>query len=77
MPSAAFKPEWAAHLSGQLETLSELAENLTYRVLELEERLAQQELQLSALQLASGVDVRCGRSDRGADARDKSSPGPD
>ncbi|MEB3325503.1 MAG: hypothetical protein VKM17_09245 [Cyanobacteriota bacterium] len=53
MPSAAFKPEWAAHLSGQLETLSELAESLTYRVLELEERLAQQELQLSALQLAS------------------------
>jgi response regulator RpfG family c-di-GMP phosphodiesterase len=53
MPSAAFEPEWAMRLSGQLETLSELAESLTYRVLELEERLAQQELHLSSLQLAS------------------------
>ena len=55
MPSAAFEPEWAVRLSGQLETLSELAESLTYRVLELEERLGQQELHLSSLQLASDV----------------------
>jgi hypothetical protein len=53
MHSAASDLEWALRLSGQLETLSELAEHLTYRVLELEERLAAQDQQLSSLQTAS------------------------
>lgn len=45
--------EWAVRLSEQLETLSEVAEHLTYRVLELEERLTGQDRQLSALRSAS------------------------
>jgi hypothetical protein len=45
--------EWALRLSGQLETLSQLAETLTYKVLELEERVAANDLQLTALRQAS------------------------
>lgn len=43
--------DWAPRLSGQLETLSELAEHLTYRLLEIEERLAGQDSQLASLQM--------------------------
>ncbi len=53
MPHLASDQEWVLRLSGQLETLSELAEHLTYRVLELEERLAEQDQQLTSLQEAS------------------------
>jgi chromosome segregation ATPase len=53
MSSLSSELEWAARLSGQLETLSELAESLTYRVLELEDRVARQDGQLSSLQEAS------------------------
>lgn len=42
--------EWAVRLSGQLKTLSELAESLTVRMLELEERLAGQGDHLSSRQ---------------------------
>lgn len=45
--------EWAARLSGQLKTLSEVAESLTYRMLELEERFAGQQRQLTSRQQAS------------------------
>jgi hypothetical protein len=59
--------EWAVRLSCQLKTLSELAESLTYRVLELEERLGAQEKEMSSLQgtsaelsasLSSGMEER-------------------
>lgn len=53
MAPLASEVEWAARLSGQLETLSELAEHLTYRLLEIEERLAGQDNQLAFLQTAS------------------------
>jgi hypothetical protein len=53
MPHLASDQEWVLRLSGQLETLSELAEHLTYRVLELEERLVDQDQQLTSLQEAS------------------------
>jgi hypothetical protein len=53
MPHLASDQEWALRLSGQLKTLSELAEHLTYRVLELEEGLADQDQQLTSLQEAS------------------------
>lgn len=53
MSSLSSELEWAARLSGQLETLSELAESLTYRVLELEDRVARQDGHLSSLQEAS------------------------
>lgn len=49
----ASESEWAVRLSGQLKTLSELAESLTYRMLELEERLAGQGNQLTCRQVAS------------------------
>lgn len=53
MSLAAPELEWAVRLSGQIKTLSELAESLTFRLLELEERLASQENELAAFQLAS------------------------
>ncbi|MEB3305989.1 MAG: hypothetical protein VKL58_07225 [Cyanobacteriota bacterium] len=53
MASVGPELEWAARLSVQLQTLSELAENLTFRVLELEERLSAQDHQLLSLQMAS------------------------
>ncbi|MFM9073332.1 MAG: hypothetical protein ACKOPT_05565 [Cyanobium sp.] len=53
MASVVSELEWAVRLSEQLKTLSEFAENLTYRVLELEERLGEQDLQLTALRTAS------------------------
>lgn len=40
--------EWADLMGRQLKSLCEVAEQLTYRVLELEERLAQQEHELGA-----------------------------
>jgi hypothetical protein len=45
--------EWAVRLSGQLKTLSEVAESLTYRMLELEERFAGQQRALTSRHLAS------------------------
>ena len=45
--------EWALRLSKQLEMLSELAESLTYRLLELEERFAVQDHQLTSRQRAA------------------------
>lgn len=53
MQPAASELNWALHLSSQLVTLSELTEALTYRLLELEERLAAQDRQISGLQTAS------------------------
>lgn len=53
MASVGPELEWAARLSVQLQTLSELAENLTFRVLELEDRLTAQDDQLVSLQMAS------------------------
>jgi len=53
MTSVGPELEWAARLSVQLQTLSEMAENLTFRVLELEERLSEQDHQLVSLQMAS------------------------
>jgi hypothetical protein len=44
--------EWAVRLSGQLQTLSELVELLTYRMLDMEERLVGQADQLFDRQLA-------------------------
>ena len=45
---------WSCRLADQLQLLSEVAESLTYRMLELEERLAAQEPRL--LEPADGVD---------------------
>jgi hypothetical protein len=45
--------EWALRLSEQLKTLSEVAESLTYRMLELEERFAVQDHRLNSRQLAA------------------------
>jgi hypothetical protein len=45
--------EWALRLSEQLKTLSEVAESLTYRVLELEERFAVQDQRLTSRQRAA------------------------
>jgi hypothetical protein len=42
--------EWAVRLGGQLKTLSELTESLTYRMLQLEERVAGQQRELTARQ---------------------------
>lgn len=53
MASVGPELEWASRLSVQLQTLSELAESLTFKVLELEERLSAQDHQLSSLQMAS------------------------
>jgi hypothetical protein len=47
--------EWADRLSGQLKTLSEVAESLTYRMLELEERVAVQQRELTARQQSAEV----------------------
>lgn len=44
---------WAPRLSGQLHSLSQLVESLTFRVLELEERLAVQERDLASLRQES------------------------
>jgi hypothetical protein len=45
--------EWAVRLSGQLKTLSEVAESLTYRMLELEERFSGQQRHLTSRHLAA------------------------
>ena len=45
--------EWALRLCKQLKMLSEVAESLTYRLLELEERFAVQDHQLASRQLAA------------------------
>lgn len=48
--SGSGSPSWSDRLAVQVQQLSEVAERLTYRLLELEERLALQEQQLLALQ---------------------------
>ena len=53
MSRDASESEWAVRLSGQLKTLCELVESLTYRMLEVEERLAGQGDQLTGRQLAA------------------------
>lgn len=47
--SAAQVPAWTQRLVEQLQLLSELSETLTYRLLELEERLAEGERELAQL----------------------------
>ncbi|MCS5697798.1 hypothetical protein NZK32_01890 [Cyanobium sp. FGCU-52] len=47
--TAADPTAWPRRLAEQLRTLSEMGETLTYRLLELEERLAAQELRLAPL----------------------------
>lgn len=49
---------WPRRLAEQLRTLSEMGETLTYRLLELEERLAAQELRLAPLlERRGGLDA--------------------
>lgn len=49
---------WPRRLAEQLRTLSEMGETLTYRLLELEERLAAQELRLAPLlERQGGLDA--------------------
>lgn len=48
-PSAAQVPAWTQRLVEQLQLLSEVSETLTYRLLELEERLAAGERELARL----------------------------
>ncbi|MFM7087873.1 MAG: hypothetical protein ACKOXO_12935 [Cyanobium sp.] len=48
--SGSGSPSWSDRLAVQVQQLSEVAERLTYRLLELEERLALQEQQFEALQ---------------------------
>jgi hypothetical protein len=50
MPLDSSELEWAVRLSAQLKTLSEVTESLTYRMLELEERFAGQQRQLTSRQ---------------------------
>jgi chromosome segregation ATPase len=58
-------PEAAERLSVQLSTLSELLETITYRLLELEERVAAQDLKIQGLeeQLLDPAAVASGLSD--------------
>ncbi|MCP9929123.1 hypothetical protein [Cyanobium sp. CH-040] len=56
-PQSAFAPADASRrLADQLNTLSEVVETITYRLLELEERLAAQDLRLRALCEESAMD---------------------
>ncbi|MFZ0408903.1 MAG: hypothetical protein WAM11_12450, partial [Cyanobium sp.] len=48
MTSLPPSPAWSNRLADQLQVLSEVAESLTYRLLDLEERLAGQEQQQQA-----------------------------
>ena len=49
---------WPRRLAEQLRTLSQMGETLTYRLLELEERLAAQELRLAPLlERGGGIDA--------------------
>ncbi len=48
-PSAAQVPPWTQRLVEQLQLISEVSETLTYRLLELEERLAEGERELAQL----------------------------
>jgi len=48
-PSTAPPPSWSQRLVEQLRLISEVSETLTYRLLELEERLAAGERQLALL----------------------------
>lgn len=48
-PTTVFAGQPLARLAGQLQSLSELTESVAYRLLELEERLAAQELRLQPL----------------------------
>jgi hypothetical protein len=47
-------PDSQERLAQQLHTLSQVAETITYRLLELEERMAGQELRLQAVQAEAG-----------------------
>jgi len=56
--TAADPSGWPRRLAEQLRTLSEMGETLTYRLLELEERLAAQELKLAPLlERRGGLDA--------------------
>jgi uncharacterized coiled-coil protein SlyX len=65
-PSEPSRPEGQERLAEQLHTLSRVVETITYRLLELEERLALQESQLHDLQqqtagsqqLSDGAELR-------------------
>ncbi|QPN62981.1 hypothetical protein [Synechococcus sp. CBW1004] len=48
-PSSPVVPPWAQRLVEQLQQISEVSETLTYRLLELEERLAEGERELAEL----------------------------
>jgi hypothetical protein len=48
-PSSPVVPPWAQRLVEQLQQISEVSETLTYRLLELEERLAEGERELAQL----------------------------
>ena len=52
MTSLPQPPAWSNRLADQLQLLSEVAESLTYRLLEFEERLADQEQRLLERQAA-------------------------
>jgi hypothetical protein len=52
MTSLPQPPAWSNRLADQLQLLSEVAESLTYRLLEFEERLADQEQRLLVRQAA-------------------------
>jgi hypothetical protein len=57
MTSLSQPPAWSNRLADQLQLLSEVAESLTYRLLEFEERLACQEQQLLARQAAAEPEL--------------------
>lgn len=48
-PSSPAVPPWTQRLVEQLQLISEVSETLTYRLLELEERLAERERELAQL----------------------------
>ncbi|MCH9714614.1 MAG: hypothetical protein K0U63_08725 [Cyanobacteria bacterium] len=50
-------PAFQERLAQQLHTLSQVAETITYRLLELEERMAAQELRLQAVQAEVQAEV--------------------
>jgi hypothetical protein len=63
---------WTRRLADQLRSLSQMSETLTYRLLELEERLAAQELRMAPLleqragvdgALAEDMDLRMGETE--------------
>jgi hypothetical protein len=72
MVSAERSPASLERLADQLSTLSELTETLTYRLLELEERLGQKEAQILALlEGAAGADPSHALEERLAETDDR------